>query len=364
MSARTVLLNPGPVTLSDPVRQALTLGDWCHREVEFADLTQSINKRIANIYAESSTDYAAVLLAGSGTSAVESMLTTFAPRDSKTLVVTNGVYGERMVSMLNARNRPIMTVSSAWQAPMNLRDIETVLRSDQQVSHVLAVHHETTTARLNDLDELGRLCREYDRSLLLDAVSSFGAERIRFDDWNLAAMAATANKCIHAVPGLSFILARRQLYGPPDESCGSVYLDANRYFKTQHGDGYSPFTLPVQVAFALDAALDELAAAGGWTARRARYATIAKRVRLELSKFDVEPFIPAENFSSVMSSYRLPEGIEYSPLHDHLKNCGFIIYAGQGQFSSNMFRIAHMGAITDADVDRLLDALRKFFAGT
>ena len=362
MTARTILLNPGPVTLTDSVRAALTRDDWCHREAEFADLTQSINRRIAAIYDESSSDYASVLLTGSGTLAVESMLTTFAPRSSKTLVVTNGVYGERMEAMLRAKGRPIVTVGAAWEEPMDLGGVEAVLRADQDVSHVLAVHHETTTARLNDLDGLGQLCRKYDRPLLLDAVSSFGAERISFDDWNVAALAATANKCIHGVPGLSFVLARRDLFAEPDETCGSVYLDANRYFKTQHGDGYSPFTLSVQVAFALDTALDELAASGGWSARGARYAAIGKRVREELASLGIEPFIAAETFSSVMASYRLPDNIGYEQMHDTLKDRGFVIYAGQGHFSTSMFRIAHMGAIADADVDRLLAALREFFS--
>ncbi|MBT8078006.1 MAG: 2-aminoethylphosphonate aminotransferase [Gammaproteobacteria bacterium] len=362
MSKKWILLNPGPVTLTESVRAALTRDDWCHRETEFASLTQSINERIAGVYEESSANYASVLLTGSGTLAVESMLTTFAPRDSKTLVVTNGVYGERMEAMLRAKGRPVVTVNSAWEAPMDLESVEAVLRADQEVSHVLAVHHETTTARLNDLDGLGKLCRDYDRALLLDAVSSFGAERISFDDWNLAALAATANKCIHGVPGLSFVLARRDLYAEPDPTCGSVYLDANRYFRTQHGDGYSPFTLSVQVAFALDTALDELAAGGGWKARGARYAAVGKRVRDELARLGIEPFIPADDFSAVMASYRLPEGIAYEQMHDDLKARGFIVYAGQGHFSSSMFRIAHMGAIADADVDRLLAALREFFA--
>ena len=83
---RMVLLNPGPVTLSDRVRAALMQGDWCHREPEFAELTREINAALVGVYAELRTDYDAVMMTGSGTSAVEAMLAGFAPADGKTLV--------------------------------------------------------------------------------------------------------------------------------------------------------------------------------------------------------------------------------------------------------------------------------------
>ena len=79
-----ILLNPGPVTLTDGVRDALHQGDWCHREPEFADLTRDINGRLVRVYREMAGKYHAVMLTGSGTAAVEAMLTSFAPQDSQT----------------------------------------------------------------------------------------------------------------------------------------------------------------------------------------------------------------------------------------------------------------------------------------
>ena len=227
----------------------------------------------------------------------------------------------------------------------------------------MAVHHETTTGRLNEVAALGALCMKHDCALLLDAVSSFGAEEIQFREWNLQAVAGTANKCLHGVPGLSFVLARRDLYSDDECSAGSVYLDLRRYFTTQHNDGYSPFTLSVQVAFALDAALDELREEGGWVKRRQRYRAVANSIRETLLGLGVSTFIPESDCSSVMSSYRLPTGVTYAALHDRLKEQGFIIYAGQGHFSDSMFRIANMGAIMDSDVERLNHALTSFFTG-
>ena len=152
------------------------------------------------------------------------------------------------------------------------------------------------------------------------------------------------------------------LYGDKSGAIGSVYLDLHRYFHTQHGDGYSPFTLAVQPAFALDAALDELREDGGWEQRRLRYRQIATSVQETLLGLNVTTFIPADKYSAVMCSYRLPSDVTYADLHDRLKEQNFIIYAGQGHFSDSMFRIAHMGAIGDDDVERLNRALTSFFA--
>jgi len=359
----TILLNPGPVTLTDRVRSAMCKADWCHREPEFAALTQSINSRLAGVYDATEDGYASVLLTGSGTLAVEAMLSSFAPVKGRTLVVANGVYGERMAGMLRAMQRPSELLSAEWDAPIDLAAVEEALVADPGISHVATVHHETTTGRLNALGDLGALCGKLGRALLLDAVSSFGAEEIGFRDWNLEAVAGTANKCLHGVPGLSFVLARREALAETRDSPNSVYLDLRRYYSAQHGDGYSPFTQAVQVAFALSAALDEFHEAGGWRQRRRRYREIGNAVRGCLRGLGVATLIPEEDYSSVMCSYRIPSGVNYDALHGSLKARGFVIYAGQARLSECIFRIAHMGAISDGDVDRLNRALTDFFDG-
>ena len=360
MTGRTVLLNPGPVTLSDRVRKALTRGDWCHREPEFAALTRSINEGLIQIYEETSAEFQAVTLTGSGSCAVEAMLATFAPDATTTLVVANGVYGERMASMLTAHGKPNRVVRSSWIDPINLDGVRDALQQDAAVSHIAVVHHETTTGRLNDLPALARLARDAGCQLLLDAVSSFGAEEIDFDRWPIAAVAATANKCLHAVPGVCFVLARRELWqaGPP-KSAGSLYLDPFVYHEAQHGDGYSPFTQSVQAAFALDEALNELADEGGWQSRRQLYRDRAARIAKELRALDFEPLLPPEVRSCVLCGFRLPAGVSYSDLHGQLKRDGFIIYAGQGHLASDLCRVANMGDVRESDFTRLFESLRR-----
>ena len=363
MSPRTILLNPGPVTLSDRVRGALMRGDWCHREAEFGALVQAINRRIAGVHPDLAAGYESVLLTGSGSAAVEGMLASFAPTQRTTLVLANGVYGERMARMLAAHGRPHRVLAHAWLEPVNLQQLEQVLERDASISHVAVVHHETTTGRLNDLEAIGRVCQAWGLQLLLDGVSSFGAERVAGPEWNLAAVAATANKCLHGVAGLSFVVARRELWEAPPERPTSVYFDLHAYHRAQHSDGFSPFTQAVQVAFALHEALAEHQEQGGWAQRRAAYRDRAQRLAALLSQLDVETLLSPSAYSSILWSYRLPAGMTYDRLHDALKQRGFVIYAGQGHLAPDIFRIAHMGDIGAADLDRLEAALRAILSG-
>jgi len=356
---RQVLLNPGPVTLSEKVRAALTRGDWCHREPEFAELMQSINARLVKVYDEAADSYEAATLTGSGTSAVEGMVQSFAPKDSKTLVVANGVYGERIASMLKAQSKPYLCTEGEWLDAIDVAQVAALLDANPDITTVATVHHETTTGRLNDLQPLGGLCKSRGLDMLLDAVSSFGAETIEFDAWNIAAVAATANKCLHSVPALSFVLAKKECWQRASQA-SSVYLDLHSYHKAQYESGFSPFTQSVQPAFALDAALDELAEQGGWEQRGATYRARAAKIAETLHGLGVKTLLPPEEYSSVLWTWLLPEGWNYERLHDVLKQQGFVIYAGQGNLAATVFRIAHMGDI-DGDIDRLCELFTECF---
>jgi 2-aminoethylphosphonate-pyruvate transaminase len=357
-----ILLNPGPVTLSKRVRAAMADGDWCHREPEFAALMQSINAGLAAVYPEMRESFEAVTLTGSGTSAVEGMLASFAPSAGGTLVLANGVYGERMAKILTAHRKPFELLQQAWTDPVDIAAAEALLDRHPEITHVATVHHETTTGRLNDLQALGSICRNRGLALLLDGVSSFGAEELDPKGWNLAAIAGTANKCLHGVPGLSFVLARNDLWSAGGAEVGSVYLDLFAYYAGQHGDGFSPFTQSVQVAFALREALTELEEGGGWSARRVEYRRRAARIDEELTSLGVSKLLNEKEYSSVLRAYHLPGGSSYSQVHDVLKTDGFVIYAGQGSLAPDVFRIACMGDIGAADLEKLCGSLRRAFA--
>jgi 2-aminoethylphosphonate-pyruvate transaminase len=351
-----ILLNPGPVSLSKRVRDALAKEDLCHREPEFSSLQESIRKKLISIYNLDATTWASVMLTGSGTAAVEAMIASLVPENQRILIVENGVYGERMSKIAHAHGIKYDVLNSDWLDAIEGDKLEKILEQ-KQFSHVALVHHETTTGRLNKLEQLGKICQRHKVRILLDGVSSFGGENIEFEKWNLDACAATANKCLHGVPGAAFVLVNRAALAaarPPK----TVYLDLSTYLSKQDC-GETPFTQSVQCFYALNEALDEFIEHGGWSQRNATFQHRMNTIRDCLSELGVEELIDREESSCVLASFKLPPKKTYLELHDELKSSGFIIYAGQGKFSSEVFRISPMGDISDADINRLMCALKK-----
>jgi 2-aminoethylphosphonate-pyruvate transaminase len=356
------LLNPGPVSLSERVRNALLREDLCHREAEFVTLYERVSSKLRAV--DPSTAQSTVtLLAGSGTCAVESMVGSFVGPGAVAVVVENGVYGERIAAMLRAQGKVVRSVRCAWTEPPDLAAVEAALGSGPAA--LVAVHHETTTGRLNDLHALARLAVRANVPLLVDAVSSFGAEPLPRLPGLRAAFAATANKCLHGVPGACFVLVDEALWAGKSGAT-SVYLDLFRY-RTPGTSGSSlgatPFTPPVHSLHALNEALSEYFELGGLEARRARYARHTARLRTGLGELGSSALVPAGESSVCLTAFSLPSAVSYEALHDFLKREGFVVYAGQGALAGKTLRLAVMGELDDADIERVLILMRQFMQG-
>jgi 2-aminoethylphosphonate-pyruvate transaminase len=350
-----LLLNPGPVTLTERVRRALLQPDLCHRESEFFALQDEARERLLSVYELDPKVWSAVLMTGSGTAAVESMMAALVPSKGRLLNLENGVYGDRIAQMCAQYGIAHERVIGSWMEPLDLDGIaarlDAAARQGAAFTHMAVVHHETTTGRLNDLRPVSALCQARGLRLLVDAVSSFGAERIDFSNGSLTAVAATANKCLHGVPGVSFVITRRAALA--EAASRTYYLDLGRLARLQDQRN-TPFTPAVHAYYALVEALREFADEGGRASRYERYAALAEQVRAGLAALGIESVIAPAESSVVLRSYRLPAGLTYTKLHDRLKGEGFVIYAGQGDLSSVLFRISTMGCVSSADMSRLL----------
>ena len=349
-----ILLNPGPVGLSERVRAALTLPDLCHREPEFAALQDEIRARLLEVYGLERGDWAPVLISGSGTAAVEAMLASLVPRDGRVLVVENGVYGSRMAEIARCHGIGAASLKLAWGEELDRAVLARALDEAPGVTHVAVVQHETTTGRLNDLDAVAAACQERGVRMLVDAVSGFGAEALDFGGWPLAACAGSANKCLHGAPGLSFVVARRDALARG--VARGVYLDLARHARAQDARE-TAFTPAIPAFYALWEALRELAEEGGWSARHARYAALSEAVERGLTALGVEPLLREGARSVALRAYRLPLALSYAALHDHLKQHGFVIYAGQGALAAEIFRVSTMGAVGAHDLERFVSVL-------
>ena len=350
-----ILLNPGPVNISKRVRQAMLQEDICHREVEFSNLQTAVRDKIRTVYALDN-DWTAVLLSGSGTAAMESMLSSLTGKQDKLLILENGVYGARMSRIAAIHGLDHVTQQHPWGQTIDLGLLRENL--DRGISVLAMVHHETTTGRLNDIAGIAEICDEYKVPILLDGVSSFGAEHIAFMDWNVMACAATANKCLHGIPGISFVVVNRGYLQNKQTQANTLYLDLRNYLDLQDKGG-TPFTQAVQSMYALNEALDEHQDQGGWTTRQNSYNKRLKIVDDGLSELGIKPYIPLEDVSCVLHSYYLPDGHVYQSFHDSLKEAGFVIYAGQGKLSERVFRISMMGDLDESIAHRFVESVKS-----
>jgi 2-aminoethylphosphonate-pyruvate transaminase len=357
---RMVLMNPGPVNVSERVRRAVAGPDMCHRERDFAEILLRVRAKLLRFLGVGE-EYSAVCFTGSGTAAVEAATLSAVSEGRKLLVVQNGVYGERIAQIAQVGRIPTVVVSAPWTERVDLARIEAALATDPQIEVVAAVHHETTTGLINPLPEIGALCQHYQKTFLVDSISGMGGEPLDLVRDGIGIVAGTANKCLQGLPGVSFVVAHqgeiaRMRSIPPR----SVYLDVARTHARQE-KGEVSFTPAVQIFYALEAALDE-ALEEGVANRIARYAARCRELRAGFERLGLELLLPEPLRSNTITTVKLPAGITYSYLHDELKKVGFIIYAGQGGLESQVFRTANMGEMTAADTARFLSELERILA--
>ena len=349
-----ILLNPGPVNVSERVRQALVRPDICHRESEFADLMQGIREKLVRAFAPSG-EYVALLVTGSGTAAVEAALTTCIAPARRLLVVKNGVYSQRIATMAAAHTIHTAEIPGEWDQRFDVEQIAVALRQNQAIQVVAVVHHETSTGLLNPIKEIGAVAKKAGRFLMVDGVSSLAGEEFDFNACNIGIIAGSSGKCIQGFPGVGFVLVRRDLMEQMvNYAQRSVYLHLPTYYKEQE-EGSIPFTPAVQLYYAFDEALDELLDEGVAN-RVARYRRLARIIRNWMRAVRMKFYLREPLWSSTLTAFRLPEGVYYDHLHDLLRERGYIIYAGQAQLAESIFRVANIGALTEADINGFLSA--------
>ena len=285
------LLNPGPACTSRAGAQALLRGDLCHRQSEFSALLLGARPSCARRWSLS-PEYGVPLVTGSGTAAMEMAVVSAVRPGRALLVVNNGVYGERLAAIARAHGIATEEVRAAWTELPPLDQVRRALASRDDIDAVAAVHHETTTGLLNPAAEIGAIARAAGVPLILDAISSMCCDPLDARAVGADFLLGTANKGLHALPGISFVavspLGRQRV---DEVTPRSLYLHLGSYLASQER-GDVPFTPAVQICYALDEALDELAERGGVAARVADYAARAELVRQGFSALGLQSCCP------------------------------------------------------------------------
>ncbi|MCD5325779.1 MULTISPECIES: 2-aminoethylphosphonate--pyruvate transaminase [Pontibacillus] len=355
-----LLLTPGPLSTSSGVREAM-LRDWCTWDDEYKSLVQSIRSDLLTIGRVSSEDYTTVLMQGSGTFSVESVLGTAIPSEGKLLVIANGAYGNRIATIAERLNIPVTVVCGEESSAPDLVGIERELREDQSITHVAVVHCETTTGMVNPIEAIGRLVKQYNKIYIVDAMSSFGGIEISMKNIGIDFLISSANKCIQGVPGFGFIIAARYELNKCANQARSLSLDLYDQWVTMEDEqGKWRFTSPTHTVHAFKQALEELKEEGGITARGERYRTNQRRLVRGMRTLGFETLLPDVNQSPIITSFLEPvhDSFRFQDFYMKLKEQGFVIYPGKVTNQST-FRIGNIGAINEEDIERLLEAIEK-----
>jgi 2-aminoethylphosphonate-pyruvate transaminase len=355
------LLTPGPLTTSSTVKRAM-LRDWGSRDRDFMALNARVRDRLVRLAGAWGT-HVCVPLQGSGTFVVEAMLGTLVPRAGRLLVLVNGAYGQRMVKMACYHGREVVTLETLEDRPNDVAALERALAEDRAITHVAAVHCETTTGILNPIDRIAAITATAVRRLLIDAMSSFGALPLDARAVPFEAVAASANKCLEGVPGVGFALVREQALRAAEGNAPALSLDLYDQWMSMERTGQWRFTPPTHVLAALDQALEEHEAEGGVAGRGTRYRANCRILIEGMRAQGFEPLLPDDLQAPIIVTFRLPADprFVFDDFYDRLRDKGYVIYPGKLTVAPS-FRIGCIGRIGPDEMRGALAAIRATLA--
>jgi 2-aminoethylphosphonate-pyruvate transaminase len=356
-----LLLTPGPLTTSRSVKEVM-LHDWGSRDAEFMRINREVLDWLPEIVSGKGT-HVTVPMQGSGTFAVEAMLTSFVPPGGKALLIVNGAYGQRARRILDIARRACAVHETAEDTPPDLAAIDRILGADKAITHVLVVHCETTSGILNPVAEIGGLVARHGRAFLIDAMSAFGAlpldaTRVTFD-----AVAASSNKCIEGVPGLGFVVCRKAALEKAKGNATTLVLDLHDQWQSLERTGQYRFTPPIHVIVAFHRALIELRAEGGVEGRGGRYRRNAMVLIEGMRALGFRTLLPDALQAPIIVTFHMPRSqrFVFQAFYDKLKERGYVIYPGKLTVADS-FRIGCIGRLDESQMRAAVAAVAEVLA--
>lgn len=347
------LLTPGPLTTTDAVKREM-LVDRCTWDDDYKAVTLKIRSQLLKLAHVCEPDYTAVLMQGSGTFGVESVLSSVVGEKDKVLICSNGAYGERMTEICEHGKIPYVHYAESYNFVPSAEHITEMLAADETITHVAMVHSETTSGILNDIEAVGKAVKAAGRTFIVDAMSSFGGVDIPVAEWGIDFLVSSANKCIQGVPGFSFIICRRDKLIESEGKARSLSLDLLDQWKTMEKDGKWRFTSPTHVVLAFAKALEELETEGGIIARSKRYADNNRLLIKKMNEMGFSTYIDSTHQGSIITTFFYPEGVsfKFSDFYNYVKARGYAIYPGK-LTERDTFRIGNIGEIYADDIEKL-----------
>ncbi|MEE9142122.1 MAG: 2-aminoethylphosphonate--pyruvate transaminase, partial [Gammaproteobacteria bacterium] len=325
------LFTPGPLTTSQTVKQAM-LRDLGSRDLEFIETVHRIRRALLALAGVSrDTGYEAVLMQGSGTFGLESVIGSTVPPDGKLLVIINGAYGERIAKIARVLKIDTATLKYPEDTPPDPADVDRTLAQDPAITNVAVVHCETTTGIINPIEEIGQAVKQHGKAYFVDSMSTFGAVLFDFEKCGIDFLVSSANKCIEGVPGFSFVICRRDSLHLTEGWARSLSLDLLAQWQGLEQNGQFRFTPPTHVILAFEQALCELQAEGGVEGRAARYRANYEALVAGMREMGFAEYLRSELQGTIITAFRDPNHphFQFEEFYARLSDKGFVIYPGK-----------------------------------
>jgi 2-aminoethylphosphonate-pyruvate transaminase len=333
------------------------LKDWGSWDSDFRAMTADMRRRLLVMAGDSEGAFDCVPMQGSGTFAVEAMLGSFLPLDSKTLVLMNGAYGQRIAQTLDYLGRAYAVIDNGDYLPPRGPEVAAAIEADPAITHIVAVHCETSSGILNPIQEIAEIVAASGRKLLIDSMSAFGALPLDVRDISYEAMVSSANKCIEGVPGFGFVIARKPELEVARGRSHSLSLDVHAQWDYLEKTGQWRFTPPTHVVAAFIEALRLHAAEGGVAGRGERYARNRDVLVAGMRRLGFETLLKDRWLSQIIVTFFNPAhtGFDFTRFYELMKARGFIIYPGKLTVADS-FRIGCIGRMDAAVMRQVVKA--------
>ena len=351
------LFTPGPLTTSDTVKAAMQR-DLGSRDDAFIDLVRHIRERLLDLGGVNAPAYTAIIMQGSGTFGIESVISSITPPAGKWLMLINGAYGRRMAQIAAIHHIPTTNLIFPENQTPTPADVAAALAADPSITHVGVVHCETTTGIFNPVGAIGAVVFQQGRQYVVDAMSSFGAVPLNLAESRIDYLISSANKCIEGVPGFSFVLARRAALLATAGWGRTLTLDLLAQWQGLEANGQFRFTPPTHALLAFGRALAELAAEGGVAGRAARYRSNYEVLVAGMRQLGFREYLDPSDQGYIITSFHYPTHPRFSfaEFYQRLNARGFVIYPGKVS-DADCFRIGHIGRLFAGDMRDLLAAI-------
>lgn len=352
----TLLMIPGPTMVAPRVLKAMSENIINHRSAAFGEILKETNEMMSEVFQTENQSY---ILTGSGTAAMEAAVGNITEKGDKVLNIVGGKFGERFMQIAETHGGSPVELKVEWGNAVNPDDVKNILEEEEDIKAVTIVHNETSTGVANPIAEVGKIVKDYDALYVVDTVSSLGGDDVFVDGYGIDICVTGSQKCLAAPPGMAAITLNDDAWDVVDKTeTSTYYLNMKKYRKSGEKEPpETPYTPSVSLTYAMREAL-HIIMEEGLEERILRHKLAAKATRAGVKALGLDLFAQPAAASNTVTAIKMPEGITDKDLRGTMRNKYHIELAGgQDHLKGNVFRIGHMGNITQREIIATISAL-------